>query len=114
MSEPETEEGPDPNNLRRHAKKMYTEMEYRKKYRRLDYYSPNRKQLEFHNTLVPERMLRAGNQEGKTHAAAAEVAIHITQWYPEWFKGRRFLTKPKIERPFDFLAWSAAPSDRKS
>lgn len=113
MSEPETEEGPDPNDLRRHAKRMYTEMQYRQKYRRLDFYKPNRKQLEFHNTIVPERMLRAGNQEGKTTAAGAEDAMHATQWYPEWFKGRRFLQKPKIERPFDFLAWCAAPSAQK-
>src|ERR1017187_6307372 len=113
MSEPETEEGPDPNDLRRHAKRMFTDMQYRKKYRRLDFYNPNRKQLEFHNTDAPERMLRAGNQEGKTTAAGAEIALHTTQWYPEWFKGRRFLAKPKIERPFDFLAWCAAPSAQK-
>lgn len=107
------DEGPDPNDLRRHAKKMFTEMQYRQKYRRLDYYKPNRKQLEFHNTLMPERMLKAGNQEGKTHAAAAELAMHATQWYPDWFTGRKFLKKPPIERPFDFLAWVAAPNTTK-
>jgi len=109
----EIEQGPDPNDVRKHAKRMFTEMQYRQKYRRLDYYKPNRKQLEFHNLPIAERMLRAGNQEGKTHAAAAELAIHATQWYPGWFKGRQFLVKPKIERPFDFLAWSAAPSAQK-
>ena len=104
------EEGPDPNGIRRHAKKMFTEAQYRKKYFRLDFYKPNRKQMEFHNTVEPERMLRAGNQEGKTHAAAAEDAMHLTQLYPGWFKGRRFLSKPTVERPFDFLAWAAAPN----
>src|SRR6202161_1061426 len=96
------EEGPDPNDIRRHAKRMFTEMQYRQKYRRIDFYKPNRKQLEFHNLIADERMLRAGNQEGKTHAAAAEDSMHATQLYPEWFKGRRFIKKPPIERPFDF------------
>lgn len=107
------EEGPDPNDVRRHAKKMLTELEYRRRYRRLDFYRPNRKQLEFHNTLQPERMLRAGNQEGKTHAAAAENAMHATQLYPDWFKGRRFLKNAPVERPFDFLSWVAAPFAQK-
>ena len=107
------DEGPDPNDLRRHAKRMFTEMQYRQKYRRIDFYRPNRKQLEFHNTVAPERMLRAGNQEGKTHAAAAEDAMHLTQLYPEWFKGRHFLKKPSVERPFDFLLWAAGPTAQK-
>src|SRR5690242_14415129 len=107
------DEGPDPNQVRRQAKRMLTDIQYRQKYCRLDFYKPNRKQLEFHNTVAPERMLRAGNQEGKTHAAAAEDAMHLTQLYPEWFKGRRFLKKPPVERPFDFLGWAAAPSAQK-
>jgi phage terminase large subunit-like protein len=108
MSGDELEEGPDANELRRHAKKMFTELEYRKRYRRLDFYRPNRKQLEFHNLIASERMLRAGNQEGKTHAAGAELAMHVTQIYPDWFKGRKFLQRPPIERPFDFLGWAGS------
>lgn len=104
----ETEEGPDPNDIRRHAKRMHTEREYRQKYCRLDHYKPNRKQLEFHNLSASETMLRAGNQEGKTHAAGAAMAIHATQLYPSWWKGRRFVTKLPIERPFDFLGWAGS------
>lgn len=106
-------DGPDPNEVRRHAKRMHTETEYRRRYRRLDFYRPNRKQLEFHNTREPERMLRAGNQEGKTHAAAAEDAMHATQLYPDWFKGHLFTERLPVERPFDFLSWVAAPSAQK-
>jgi phage terminase large subunit-like protein len=63
-------------------------------------------------------MLRAGNQQGKTQGAAAEIAMHATQLYPEWsdlgdYKGRRFTDRPKIERPLDFLAWAAAPNSVK-
>lgn len=102
--------GPDANDVRRHAKRMLTETEYRRKYRRIDFYRPNRKQLEFHNLIADERMLRAGNQMGKTQAAAAELAIHATQLYPGWWEGRRFIEPAPIERPFDFLSWVAGPT----
>jgi hypothetical protein len=66
----EVEEGPDANEVRRHAKKMLTELEYRKRYRRLDYYRPNQKQLAFHNLVASERMFRAGNQLAKRIVSA--------------------------------------------
>src|SRR5262249_41372221 len=105
-------EGPDPNDVRRHAKKMWTEREYRLKYRRIDHYRPNRKQFEFHNTIADERMLRAGNQLGKTHSVGAEMAMHATQVYPEWFEGRKFLEKPRIERPFDWIGWAGSTTSK--
>jgi phage terminase large subunit-like protein len=109
------EQGPDANEVRRHAKKFYTEQEYRKRYRRLDFYRPNRKQLEFHNTNVPELMLRAGNQQGKTHAAAAQMTMDSLGLYPEnWYKGRRFLIPPKIERPYDFIGWYGCTTSGKT
>ena len=109
-----TEDGPDAEGLRRHMRKMLTAREYRMKYRRIDWYKPNRKQLEFHNLIAPERMLRGGNQSGKTHCLAAEMAMHSTQIYPDWHKGRTFLAPPRIERPFDFLGWGAAPNSQKA
>jgi phage terminase large subunit-like protein len=62
----------------------------RRTYRRLDFYEPYTKQREFHNSLARERLLRAGNQIGKTYAGAAETAYHLTGEYPEWWKGHRF------------------------
>ncbi len=108
------DEGPDPNDVRRHAKKMLTNTEYRKKYRRLDFYKPNRKQLEFHNTVMPERMLRAGNQEGKTHAGAAQMVMDALSLYPDWYTGRRFVVPPKIERPYDFIGWGGCTTQEKT
>lgn len=53
-------------------------------------YKPYTKQLLFHNSPGPERMLVAGNQLGKTYSAAMETAYHSTGDYPRWWKGRRF------------------------
>lgn len=40
----------------------------------------------------------AGNQQGKTFCGAAEMAIHLTGLYPDWWEGRRF------DHPID--AWA--------
>jgi phage terminase large subunit-like protein len=49
-----------------------------------------------------ERMLRAGNQLGKTEVAAYELALHLTGRYPVDWEGRRF------NRPI--RAWCAGES----
>ena len=108
------EEGPDPNDIRRHAKKMLTEMQYRQKYRRIDFYTPNYKQEEFHNLLKTEKMIRAGNQLGKTQSAAAQMAMDALSLYPDWYKGRKFLAPPKIERPYDFIGWYGCTTSDKT
>lgn len=109
------EEGPDPNDVRRHAKRMFTELQYRQKYRRIDYYRPNAKQMLWHNLAVDEKMLRAGNQQGKTHAGAFEAASHALSLYPEWWKGRRFLEPPKtVERSYDFIGWAGCTTSGKT
>lgn len=60
--------------------------------RRLAEYQPYPKQAEFHaaGALHRERLFMAGNQLGKTVAGGAEVAIHLTGRYPDWWKGRRW------------------------
>jgi phage terminase large subunit-like protein len=108
------EAGPDPNDVRRHAKKLYTELQYRQKYRRIDFYRPNFKQEEFHNLVASERMLRAGNQLGKTQAAAAQMTFDALALYPDWYTGRKFLVPPKIERPFDFIGWAGCTTSGKT
>jgi phage terminase large subunit-like protein len=60
----------------------------------LDDYKPYPKQMLFHEAgaydLVVERLLRAGNQLGKTWSAGFETAMHLTGKYPDWWKGKRF------------------------
>lgn len=67
----------------------------RRRYRKLDFYEPYPKQMQFHNlgATKRERLLIAGNQLGKTEAGAAEAAYHLTGDYPDWWEGRRW-TRP--------------------
>jgi len=67
-------------------------IDYRKKYRGFDYFQPYPKQVEFYTLGLTkrERLLIAGNQNGKTHAGAFEATCHLTGEYPAWWKGRRF------------------------
>ena len=68
---------------------------------RLNRYQPYPKQKLFHDfgLTCTERLLRAGNQQGKTHAGGMELAMHLTGRYPPWWAGRRF------DQPID--AWAA-------
>lgn len=65
--------------------------------RKLDLYSPYKKQKLFHDTgrEKRERLLRAGNQQGKSYSGAAEAAIHATGKYPPWWTGRRW-SRPTV------------------
>ena len=62
--------------------------------RKLYFYTPYPKQMEFHAAGnipgVTERLLMAGNQLGKTLSAGAETAMHATGEYPSWWTGKRF------------------------
>lgn len=55
-------------------------------------YQPYEKQRIFHaqGATKRERLLIAGNQLGKTWCGGAEIAMHLTGEYPDWWQGRRF------------------------
>jgi phage terminase large subunit-like protein len=57
-------------------------------------YRPYPMQREFHAAGGPlnvrERLLKAGNQVGKTWSAGMEHAMHLTGRYPVWWAGARF------------------------
>lgn len=82
----------------------FEEMERRQKTNRLAEYRPYTKQADFHaaGEAYRERLLRAGNQLGKTVAGASEVAFHLTGRYPDWWRGRRW------DRPV--VGWVAGPT----
>lgn len=58
----------------------------------LENYKPNRKQAIFHEggVIHRERLLKAGNQLGKTTSGGIETTYHLTGRYPDWWVGRRF------------------------
>lgn len=66
--------------------------------RKLSLYRPYPRQMEFHEagSKYRERLLRAGNQLGKTYSAAAETVMHATGKYPSWWTGRQFKKAPVI------------------
>ena len=68
---------------------------YRKKFSKFEFFEPYPKQKEFFLSGVShiERLLCAGNQLGKTIAAAFEVSCHLTGIYPDWWEGRKW-TRP--------------------
>lgn len=55
-------------------------------------YRAYEKQQRFHalGKTHRERLLRAGNQQGKSFAGGREMAFHLTGEYPEDWQGRRF------------------------
>lgn len=67
-------------------------------------YRPYPKQAVFHAEGLThrERLLRAGNQNGKTYSAGAEMSFHLTGMYPDDWEGRVF------DHPI--LAWASGPT----
>jgi phage terminase large subunit-like protein len=67
-------------------------LDYQKTYRSFFQFAPYPKQKEFLDAgkNKPERLLIAGNQNGKTHIGAYEAACHLTGLYPKSWTGRRF------------------------
>jgi phage terminase large subunit-like protein len=61
-----------------------------KRYNKLRHYVPYMKQVEFHamGAFKRERLLMAGNQQGKTYCGGMETAFHLTGQYPDDWVGR--------------------------
>lgn len=96
---------------------LLTELEYRKKYNKINYYLPDEgkyrrelysKHLGFFEAGAnfPQRIFMAGNRTGKTQAGGAEMDYHLTGLYPKWWKGKRF------DHPIK--AWAASYTGTKT
>jgi phage terminase large subunit-like protein len=59
---------------------------------KLSCYDPYPRQKAFHDAGSEhrERLLIAANRIGKTHCGAAEMAMHLTGLYPDWWGGKTF------------------------
>lgn len=71
--------------------KFLAEQDRRQRTNRLKSYRPYAKQRDFHANAAREVLFMAGNQLGKTVAGAAEMAMHLTGEYPDWWVGHRFV-----------------------
>jgi phage terminase large subunit-like protein len=89
------DDAPDPQKLLKLARQALTSAEFRRKFHLADFYGPNEfyePQLKFFADGVThhQRLIRGGNQVGKSFACAFEAALHMTGQYPRWWKGKRF------------------------
>jgi phage terminase large subunit-like protein len=89
------DDAPDPAKLMRLGRQALTSSEYRRKYHAADFWGVEQwyePQLRFFAAGVKhhQRLIRGGNQTGKSAAAAFEAALHMTGAYPRWWQGRRF------------------------
>jgi phage terminase large subunit-like protein len=90
-----SDDAPDPARLLKLARQALTSSEFRKKFHVADFFGPNEfyePQMRFFadGAKHHQRLLRGGNQVGKSFACAFEAALHMTGHYPRWWKGRRF------------------------
>jgi phage terminase large subunit-like protein len=76
----------------RRALELLRAIDYRKNFRRGDFWKPYPRQLEFFalGFLKRQRLFMAGNQVGKSDAGAFETMCHATGNYPPWWPGKRF------------------------
>ena len=89
------EDTPDPAKIMRLAKQALTSSEYRKKFHAADFFGPQEfyePQMKFfaEGRTHHQRLLRGGNQVGKSFSAAFEASLHMTGQYPKWWPGKRF------------------------
>ena len=88
-------DAPDPAKLLKLARQALTSSEFRKKFHLADFWGPAEfyePQMRFFadGAKYHQRLIRGGNQVGKSFACAFEAALHMNGQYPKWWKGRRF------------------------
>lgn len=76
---------------------LQEEIQYRKS-KKILYYTPYEKQLQFHQSPAVTRAILGGNRSGKTCAGGMEFLFHVTGLYPKWYKEDNKLDTPVIGR----------------
>jgi phage terminase large subunit-like protein len=73
-------------------RRIAAKIQHRTDRNRIRAYRPYTKQMEFHaaGKDFVDRLLLAGNQNGKTYCGGAEVTLHATGRYPDWWPGCSF------------------------
>lgn len=104
---PETSQSPKDSGAEKRAKSLARQM-MRLRYHRRVRFVPHPKQLAFitMGREKPERMLTAGNQQGKSDVGGFEYSYHLDGHYPKDWTGYRF------DRPI--TAWAGATTNKKA
>jgi phage terminase large subunit-like protein len=89
------------------ARNALSSSEIRKKFHKLDFWGlaqwyDSQKKFFMSGATYSQRLIRGGNQSGKTLAASFETALHLTGRYPRWWQGKRFDHPVRV--------WIAGPS----
>jgi len=68
------------------------ELVNRKRFRKIEFYDPYPFQKQFHDTGFQhnQRLLMCANRIGKSYSGAAEMAMHLTGIYPDWWEGKKY------------------------
>ena len=77
-----------------HLEDIELELRRRKKDCGLEFYSPNPMQHRAHQSNARTIMYVGANRAGKTTFGAAELAMHLTRQYPDWFSKERRFSRP--------------------
>lgn len=96
-----------PSGPEKRAKSLARQM-MRLRYHRRVRFTPHPKQHAFvaMGKEKPERMLTAGNQQGKSDIGGYEFSCHLDGHYPDWWNGHRF------DRAI--TAWAGATTNKKA
>jgi phage terminase large subunit-like protein len=95
MADKPDDAAPDPAKILRLARQALTSAEYRRKFHLADFWG----QAEWYQPQITffsagarhhQRLIRGGNQTGKSFPCAYEAGLHMTGAYPRWWTGRRF------------------------
>jgi phage terminase large subunit-like protein len=92
------DDAPDPARLVKLGRQALSSAEFRRRFHLIDFWGPGEfypPQLELFLKGVKhrQRLIRGGNQVGKSFACAFEVALHMSGNYFSWWRGRKF-TRP--------------------
>ena len=98
------DDAPDPARILKLAMQSLTSAERRRKFRSIDFFEPYPPQLKFFadGAKYHQRLIRGGNQTGKSFCCAAELGYHLCGEYPVNWAGRKF-NKP-------IRAWVVGPT----